>query len=149
MRGVTVPVTSYIHSFCNFAKTMKNDVIKYAIIADVLICSSLVAYKRSFKLLIYLVQLQFNYLPVAPNAHTHMYKNKRFSQYLSVSVTQTKFPGHSSGKKTWQNHSHSLLPCPVGRDLACHYLGIWRTLCTRPSEKNHLNRDRESMQLSK
>jgi hypothetical protein len=103
---------------------MKNDVIKYVIIADVLTCSSLVAYKRSFKLLISLALLQFNYLPVASNAHAHMYKNKRFSQYLSVSVTQTKLPGHSSGKKAWQNHSHSLLPCPVGRDLACHSLGI-------------------------
>jgi len=117
---------------------VKNDVIIHVITADVLICSSLGAFKRSFKLLIYLVQLQFNYRPVASNAHVHMYKNKRFSQYLSVSVTQTKFPGHSSGKKAWQNHSHSLLPCPVGRDLACHSLGIWRTQCTRPCEKNHL-----------
>jgi len=104
---------------------VQNHVIKYVIIADVLIRSSLVAYKRSFKLLIYLAQLQFNYLPVASNAHAHKYnKNKRFSQYLSVSVTQTKFPGHSSGKKAWQNHSHSLLPSPVGRDLACHSWGI-------------------------
>lgn len=58
---------------------MKNDVIKYVIIADVLIRGSLVAYKRSFTLVIDLAQLQFNYLPVASNAHAHMYKNKRFS----------------------------------------------------------------------
>jgi hypothetical protein len=53
-----------------------------------------------------------------------MYKKKRFNNYLAVSVRETKFPGHSSGKKAWHKQSHSLLPSPVGRDLTCHSFGI-------------------------